>query len=211
MALQDPSETGFSIRDGPRSARARSGIATAPRQKNASAHEELGELKPEVIAALDEAGLFRMSAPRRWGGLCIPSEAMANVSRELAKGCPSTAWVVSIINSCVWIASTMAPSMQEVIFADGVPRICGPSNGAGTIEQRDGKYVVNGKWAYGSASHHAKWAMVPAAGENGQMNMVLLPMDKVEIEQTWRVTGMKGTGSDTVVALDIEVGADQFL
>ena len=145
---------------------------------HAQTHEDRGELVSEVIDALDEAGLFRMSAPRRWGGLCLPSYTMANVSRELAKGCPSTAWVVSIVNSCVWIASTMAPSMQELIFADGVPRICGPSNGAGTLELRDGQYVVNGKWSYGSASHHASWAMVPVTSKDGHMNMALLPMSK---------------------------------
>jgi alkylation response protein AidB-like acyl-CoA dehydrogenase len=42
------------------------------------------------------------------------------------------------------------------------------------------------------------------------MNMALLPMSKAVLENTWKVTGMKGTGSDTLVAKDIAIGKDQF-
>lgn len=173
--------------------------------------EECGEIDDKVIAALLEAGLLRMAAPRRLGGLAVSSEAMTEVARELAKGCPSTAWVTSIINSCVWIASTMAPGMQALIFAGEIPTICGPNNGIGHIVPADdGGFTVSGQWAYASGSHHAKWALVPALDEAKQINMVVLPMEAVTTLPTWQVAGMKGTGSDTLVAENVAITAEMF-
>lgn len=209
LALLDPAETGFQYDLGEvliERARALRPLLA----RHAATHEANGELMPEVVDAIRDAQLFIMSAPRRWGGLCITSEIMSNVSRELAKGCPSTAWIVSIVNSNVWVASTMSPTIQETLFGNGIPLITGPSNGMGTLEKRDGKFFVSGKWAYGSASHHAEWAMVPAMSEDGQVNMVALRMSDVVIENSWQVTGMKGTGSDTVVAADVEIAEEQF-
>lgn len=175
-------------------------------ERNAAEHERIGELTPEVVDALDKAEFFKMSMPLRWGGLCCSSYTMAHVAAELAKGCPSSAWVVSIVNSCNWLGSTMSDEMQRVLFSDGIPRICGPSNGMGKVEQRGDEYVVNGKWAYGSASHHAQWALVPAQFADGTMCMTALPMSKIRIENSWQVAGMKGTGSDTAVAEDVVIG-----
>ncbi|MFD2577517.1 hypothetical protein ACFSTD_00440 [Novosphingobium colocasiae] len=134
---------------------------------------------------------------------------MADVAAELAKGCPSSAWVVSICNSNAWLASTLSDDMQARLFRDGIPRMCGPSNGIGQIEQRGESYVVSGRWAYGSASHHADWALVPSQFADGRICMTALPMSQVKIEATWDVAGMKGTGSDTVVAVDVELQPDQ--
>lgn len=178
-------------------------------EKKASKHEEIGELTDEVVAALEEIGALKMSAPVRCGGLCLSSDAQTKVMAEIAKGCPSTAWVVSIINSCVWLASAMSFEMQSKVFSGGrVPRICSPTNGLGSLENKDGNFVLNGKWMYGSASHHAEWALVPAKGPEDKMYFVALPMIKAEIERSWNVAGMKGTGSDTVVACDVELEPD---
>lgn len=179
-------------------------------EKNAAKHEEIGELTPEVVEALTEAGIFRMAAPERVGGLAIPSRGQGLVVAELAKGCPSTSWTVSIINSCVWLGSAMSFEMQDFIFADGIPLVCSPTNGAGTLEPQGDNFVLNGKWSYGSGSHHSKFALVPAASPSGAMNFVALPLTDATILPTWKVAGMKGTGSDTVVAENVTIAPNQF-
>ncbi len=186
-------------------------IALRPLLKaHAAEHEKMGELSEDVIDALDQADLFRMAAPRRNGGLCVAANVMARVAIELARGCPSTAWVVSVVNSNIWLASTATTAMQNRIFRNGVPRITGPGYGRGTIRREGGRHVVNGSWGYGSASHHAEWAMVYADDEDGCLNRIAIPMASLELEHSWQVAGMRATGSDTVVARDVAVEDDQF-
>lgn len=204
----DHSETGEALVELAKSLRPQLEVA-------ASLHEELGELSPETVTLLDDAGFFKMAAPRRVGGLSVPSFTMARVALELAKGCPSAAWVVTVINSNVWLASTAPIAVQRKIFSSGiplsgVPRIVGPGFGRGTLERRNGKFVVNGTWGYGSGSHHAHWAIVYAVDESGDLNRVAIPMSELRIDNTWVVAGMRATGSDTVVADDVFVDDDQF-
>lgn len=181
-------------------------------EKNAAKHEELGELTPEVVKALEDARLFWMAGPERIGGLAIPSTGQGKVVAEIAKGCPSTAWTLSIINSCVWLASAMSFEMQDYIFPDknNPPKICSPTNGTGTLVQNGDHWILNGRWSYGSGSHHSKFALVPANSPEGAANFVALPLADAKMEYTWKVSGMKGTGSDTVVAENVRIEKYQF-
>ena len=179
-------------------------------ERNAPLAEARGELMPEVMEALGRIGALKMAAPARWGGLCLSSKLMANVAAELAKGCPSTGWIVSIINSCAWMASKTPPAVQRLLFKNGVPTLCGPNNGAGTLRRDGDGYLVSGKWSYASASHHASWAMVPVTPPDNEPHLAFLPMDAVTLERTWHMAGMKATGSDTVIAKDVRISADHF-
>jgi 3-hydroxy-9,10-secoandrosta-1,3,5(10)-triene-9,17-dione monooxygenase len=69
---------------------------------------------------------------------------------------------------------------------------------------------VSGKWGYASGCLHAQWAVlgVPpfeADGEAVQQGLALIPLSELRIEDTWFVAGMRGTGSNTLVADDVFV------
>lgn len=177
--------------------------------RNAPLSEERGELTEEVVRGLLEIDVWKMAVPRRWGGLCVSANGMTRVIAELAKGCPSTAWVVANMNSSVWLLSVMSDEMQEEVFAEGIPRVCSVGSPPGKARAVEGGYVINGRWPYASGSHHASWAHFPVMieGASGPPALVAAPMSDLEIDTTWRVAGMKGTGSDTLVAKDVFVGA----
>jgi len=149
--------------------------------------------------------VFAMAGPARVDGLAQSSRSMAAVAAELAKGCPSTAWVYTIYNSCLWFASKLPARIQEQIFADGVPLICSPQNGIGHLVPDGDGFLLTGRWAYATGSHHAAWTMVPALSPEQMPMLAVMPMADVQIEDTWHVAGMKGTGSDTVVADSVKV------
>lgn len=175
---------------------------------HAQRNEDGGELSPAVVAALDEAGFWHMAVPRRWGGLSISAQAMARTVSELAKGCPSSAWVISIMNSNVWMASLMPDAVQEDVFGKGIPRVAGVGTPAGTARRVSGGFVINGRWGYGSGSHHAEWIYCQIAdpdGGEGPGGMFIAPAGDLEIVNSWSVAGMKGTGSDTIAANELFV------
>jgi alkylation response protein AidB-like acyl-CoA dehydrogenase len=180
-------------------------------QAEASKGEALRAPTPAVNQALKENGLLTVLLPTRWGGGGISFTDFARMQIELAKGDPSISWVAQIVNGTTWVASLTSDALQEAIFGDGPKLVCGAYNPPGMAKRVDGGWLVNGRWPYTSGSRQADWAQagVVLEGYEGPVvpgiNMVYIPFSELEIEDSWFVTGMQGTGSDTTVARDVFV------
>jgi len=86
-------------------------------RKNTARAEELRRLPDENLAALDDAGLFRLRAPKRYGGLEADLRTYMDVVAELGRGCGSTAWIAFISNATAWIAALFSDDAQDDFFA----------------------------------------------------------------------------------------------
>ena len=185
--------------------------------KNAAQTEADRRVVEENIEAIKDAGLFRIMIPKRFGGYEVPIKTKLEVSAALAEGCGSTAWVVALTNVCAFFTSLMSDQAQEDVFgADPDARVAGVFAPSTDIEKVDGGYVVSGKWAWSSGSLHADWAFVGVLqlGPDGvpiDMGVVIMPMSELSIEDTWFVAGMKGTGSNTVVAEKVFVPEHRYM
>lgn len=177
--------------------------------RNAPLSEQRGELMPEVVAAIKDAEFHKIAVPRRWGGLSVSANALARVTAELAKGCPSTGWLVCIMNTAVWRQTVMSDASQEDMFSEGVPLFCGVGTMPGQPAKKvDGGYLIeDGRWAYATGSHHADYfhGLIAPEGEHGPARLAVIPLSDMTIEKTWKVAGMRATGSDTVVATNVFV------
>jgi alkylation response protein AidB-like acyl-CoA dehydrogenase len=160
-----------------------------------------------VMRALDDAGLFSLLVPRRLGGKSASLRTTMEVVAELGRGDGSTAWATQIFNISGWFASTFGEQAQNDVFADGqAPRVCGNFMPVGQSDRVDGGYRISGRWPYVSGSFGAQWATLgmtaeAAPGENLPA-LALVPASAWTIEPTWFVTGMEGSGSDTLVVKD---------
>lgn len=81
------------------------------------------EVVPEVIAAIEEAGLFEVIVPERVGGLGANMATQLAVAAELGRACASAAWVQSLINVTTWAVSR-SPAAAD-LFEGELPRVCG--------------------------------------------------------------------------------------
>lgn len=174
-------------------------------------------LSDEVFNALTDAGFWKMAAPVRWGGYGTSARAMTLVGCELGRGDPSVGWVYTVLHGTTWVASLAPDEVQEAIFGDGgpTPVICGVFNPPGTLDEVDGGYVVNGRWPYASGSRHASWAQLGVEirqkdGTRHPGGFAYLRSSQIRIEDSWYMMGMKGTGSETVVAKDVFIPKSQF-
>jgi 3-hydroxy-9,10-secoandrosta-1,3,5(10)-triene-9,17-dione monooxygenase len=178
------------------------------RAKAAEAERER-RISDEVLAALDGAQLFRLRAPKRFGGFEGDLRTYNDVVTELGRGCGSTSWVAFISIATVWIAALFPDEAQREIF-EGNPdvRFMGALGMTSRAHAARGGYSVDGKWAYASNCMHAHWAVLAVPLPNGDAvvpGIVLIPMHDLKIEDTWHVVGMRGTGSHTVVADNVLV------
>jgi 3-hydroxy-9,10-secoandrosta-1,3,5(10)-triene-9,17-dione monooxygenase len=186
-------------------------------ERNATKTEADRRVVEANIDAIRAAGLFRIMVPRRFGGLETDMRTCLDVSRELAKGCGSTAWVTTLLNLCSWLTAHAGAEAQDEIWGhDGDARVAGVFTPSATARRVEGGFVVTGKWAWASGCFHADWAFVgiPITDEQGAVvdqGFILAPMRELTIEETWFVTGMKGTGSNTIVAEDVFVPDHRIL
>lgn len=178
-------------------------------QENAAETEKLRYPAPACDEALKNLGMYYLLTPTRFGGGGVSTTAFAKIQMEVAKGDPSLSWVVQIINGTTMIATLTSDALQETLFANGPTTVCGAYNPPGKAKKVEGGYIVNGSWPYSSGSRQAEWYQGGCMIDDSDgpvvpgINMAYIPMSEVEIVDSWYVTGMQGTGSDTVVAKDV--------
>jgi 3-hydroxy-9,10-secoandrosta-1,3,5(10)-triene-9,17-dione monooxygenase len=185
-------------------------------RRNAPLGEAQRSMTDEVLHALEQLDMWSLITPRRWGGKGVSSAAFSRINREVAKGDPAVAWVVQIINGCTWIASLTSDRLQEEIFSHGIPRVCSSFAVAGTAKPAPGGYIVDGNWPYNSGCRQSSWGqylvnLQRPDGTIGPGNFVYIPMNEVEIKDTWYTVGMQGTSSDSVVGKNIFVPEHRFV
>ncbi|MEU9882098.1 flavin-dependent monooxygenase [Streptomyces phaeochromogenes] len=192
-------------------------------RRNALRAERERRVPDEVAAALNGTGIHRMNVPRRYGGYQTPLRTQVDAFAEIAVECGSTAWMTLSQAGVSYIAALYPDEAQEDFFTgpNGPDaRIGGTLVPGATAVPYDGGYRVDGASAFATGCHHADWhlltaAVTPADGSppEGPPEMIwaAVPMSELEILDDWHVTGLAGTGSNTVVARNIPVPAHRVL
>jgi alkylation response protein AidB-like acyl-CoA dehydrogenase len=158
---------------------------------------------PEVVDALEEAGLFKILVPRRLGGLETNLRTMMECVAEVGRGDGSTAWTVALLSVCTWFSTTFSDEAQQEMYATPDATACGIFSPPLKSERVEGGYLVSGRWAYSSGWFAATWATLGIGVEGDDPRaLALIPSSAWKIEPTWFVAGMKGSGSDTIVVED---------
>ena len=186
-------------------------------EKHASQTDSLRRLPDEVVRALRDHGLCRLMVPKRHGGYQTSIRTYIEVMAEVGRGCGSTAWVASLINVCEWLAALFPDRAQQDVWgANRDAWIAGSLAPNGIAVPVDGGWRVSGKWPWASGSMHAQWVacgihMENERGEMTNLGLSLMPIADVTVEDTWFMVGMKGTGSNTIIAKDVFVPEHRFL
>ena len=181
---------------------------TARLRASAPESEASRRLSDDDIAALSEARLFELCVPKRLGGLQTNVRTLVDVIAAVAYGNGAAGWVVSLINTSAWMAALFPEQAQLDIWGSNPgERIATIFDAAGSAVPVAGGYRVSGKWGFGSGSLHAGWAslgvLLPGADGSGpDLALALVPASEYTIKDTWFTAGMRGTGSNTIVAED---------
>jgi alkylation response protein AidB-like acyl-CoA dehydrogenase len=172
---------------------------------------------PPVVAALHDAGLFRMLLPVSLGGSGADVVAFNQVIETIAAADASTAWCLAQQVASTQAASFMDPKVAREIFANPDGAVAwGPPAGAKAVVT-DGGYIVNGRWRFASGSEHCPWlgghcAVIEVDGKarldpHGRpiMRTVLFRKEKATFTDIWHVLGLRGTASNAYEVKDLFV------
>lgn len=159
----------------------------------------------DVTQMFRDAGVFKLMQPRRFGGFEYGFTEFIDVNCEIARGCGSTAWCVSLGIVHQWLVALFPLEAQEEVWQDPGSIVAGSYAPAGKCEPASGGYSIHGEWHFASNCDNSDWyllgVMLPAAESGGrpQPGFVLVPRAQTMIKDTWDTVGLAGTGSKTIV------------
>jgi alkylation response protein AidB-like acyl-CoA dehydrogenase len=182
-------------------------------------------MPPDLVKELRSIGIFRMFVPQSHGGLELDLPAGLEIFRALGRIDGSVGWVAMIGGAHGIFAPLLPRDTYEQVYQNGPDVIiAGSAPPVGTADAMAGDWRVNGRWPFASGCQHAEWMFglcvmteggkpLPGpAGEGGPplVRGFFLPARDWQIEDTWYVVGLKGTGSHHITLRDKVVSAANF-
>lgn len=193
---------------------ARAAAIAAEIRPGATAADLSGELRADVYAMLTDAGITAALVPSDFGGAGASHAEMGDIIAVLAAADPAVGLTLSmhshLVAAQVWRHNNGldASAVFEKVVGGAVLISTGASDwleSSGTVTPVDGGYRVSARKAPSSgceigtvAATSIRWDDHP---DGPQVIHCSIPFaaEGVSIEKTWDTTGMRATGSHTIV------------
>jgi alkylation response protein AidB-like acyl-CoA dehydrogenase len=165
------------------------------------------------VAELTSAGFFRMLVPRSHGGLELPYPATVDALAALAAGDGATGWTVMIGSESPQFLALLPRASFDAIYAAGPDVIiAGAFAPRGRATRVAGGLRASGRWGFASGCQHAHYLFGNCAVEGTPppaLRCVLLPGREWTIHDTWKTSGLRGTGSHDIELFEQVVPEDR--
>jgi indole-3-acetate monooxygenase len=169
-------------------------------------------LPPDLAAAFADAGLFRLCVPRSLGGFEADATALFECIEEMSAADGSAGWCLMIGATTAVLAPLLPESAAKEIYGSDPTVVTGgvlaPKGKARPV---DGGYRVSGRWPFASGCQHCAWLTGGCLDGDGSFRMAFFPAADVEIIDTWKVSGLAGTGSHDIAVDDAFVPAERAI
>ena len=179
------------------------------RQLSANADRKVPD---ESIQELKQAGFFRMLQPKSFGGYEHSPQDFYQVAMEVARGCPSTGWVLSVVGVHSWQLALFPEQAQRDVWGDNPDSLISSSYmPCGKVTRVEGGYRLSGHWQFSSGCDHCDWvfvgAVIPPQNEQEppMLHTFLVPNSDYRIDDDWHTSGLKASGSKGIVIDDVFV------
>ena len=189
------------------------------------AHSEHSEgrrrLCNKVARAMAIAGLYRVAVPASLNGAEAHPVTQIKTIEAVSEIHGSTGWNLMIgIENMGILSALYDRSVTKKLYSDPGLIIAGTLNPLGQAVKVDGGYRINGQWPFASGIHNAQYFWSQSiVHEDGQRVKddagfvfceSMVPVEQVEILDTWHVAGMRGSGSHDVKLTNVFV-PDEYI
>jgi 3-hydroxy-9,10-secoandrosta-1,3,5(10)-triene-9,17-dione monooxygenase len=169
--------------------------------ERAARGEQNRRLAEETMAEMQNAGLFRVIQPKRWGGYELRWTALCDIQLALAEGDLSTAWIYgNLAGLSGHLALFDDRAARDVWGGHEKALVCCSMMRTGRAVPVEGGFRLSGQWKYLSGCHYCDWAIlggnvVMDGADRAEARVFLVPREHIELRDTWYVAGLKATGS----------------
>src|SRR5262245_62503616 len=185
--------------------------ALAPRfGERAAAAEEARRISEQSAHDMLAAGLARILMPRRFGGYELDFETWFDAVLEISRFDASHGWCAALIIHHAHLIAQFPEEAQQAMWAEGPDvAIAASFAPAAQAVPAVGGYRLSGQHSgFASGVNHSSWVMVGAMAQEPagpQWKFFLVPPGEYQVRDTWFTTGMRATGSNTIVTDNVLV------
>jgi indole-3-acetate monooxygenase len=170
-------------------------------------------LPPQLVRQLKQAGVFRMTMPRTWGGTELEPLTQLKVLEEISYADGSVGWCATIGCDTGYFSAYMDQAAARKMFDVDMVTGGNLARTGGTARRVTGGYRVTGRWPFASGCGHADWMIASCllyndneqvidAGGIPATRVCFLAPDQCQIIDTWHTLGLRGTGSHDFTVTD---------
>jgi alkylation response protein AidB-like acyl-CoA dehydrogenase len=161
-------------------------------------------LAPGLVDELKAHDLLRIGLTADLGGAEPTAMEILEAAETIAVGDASAGWCVSIAATSSLLGAYLPAEGGQEVFGDPTAVAAGvwAPKAAGTPV--DGGVRISGRWSFCSGVRHSEWIFLGFV-QDGQVRTAAFATGELEILDTWKTSGLRGTGSTDVVAKDVFV------
>ncbi|PLA73450.1 hypothetical protein CYQ88_11205 [Hydrogenovibrio sp. SC-1] len=176
-------------------------------KQGAEASEQDERLQPAVLDAIFEQRLFRLFIPKKYNGEATDLVTALKVFESVASADGATGWLVMIGAGGGLFSGFIEEGAAEEIFAPERAVISGSGMPSGVAKPMNQGFEVSGRWKYASGSDYATWFTANCVMDevDNEILSIAVPASAVTRYSTWKVFGMKATGSHDFSVDSVEV------
>lgn len=176
-------------------------------REHQAAAENLHRVPQETVELLDEAGVFALTTPHRYGGADFTTRELHEIHRALGSGCGATGWVLwATAGGNQWSSAfaddVVAPVYETPWIGNRTFAVGGTSRRmSGTARKVDDGWMINGTWPFATGSVHASHGYLAVfydEDDDSKVGMTLVPKSSLREMNDWDAIGLAATGSQTI-------------
>lgn len=175
--------------------------------------DQRANLTEQTVGVLKASGGFRLMLAKDLGG----EEAHPNEFLDwvMATGIhqPSAGWVAGVVGVHPWEISFMDRRLQEEVYGNDPDTLtASPYAPFGRARPVEGGFLLSGEWPYSTGTDFCEWVILGGmvtdpegnvpAGRPDVRHFMLPRADYQIVDDSWKVMGLKGTGSKNVRMTD---------
>ena len=171
------------------------------------------QLAPQVAQAMAAAGLYRAALPISAGGVGADPATQIQLIETVAQADGASGWNLMIGMENYGL---VAPNMGQCaeLLSDPNLILCSSTAAAFYAQPQADGFIVSGRWPFASGCHNsqlfAATVLLDADKPNSRAYAVLTP-DQYQIEDSWHVEGMRGSGSHDISVAHAWVPANRII
>ncbi|MBM4760966.1 acyl-CoA dehydrogenase family protein [Bacillus sp. B15-48] len=184
-------------------------------EQEAHEAEKNATISDNVVKLMKETEISRMMLPKKFGGPQVDLKTFAAVVRKVANYNISAAWLTYLYPLHNMLPAFLPQTGQDEIVNQG-GLICDIFAALGKAEKDGDGYRISGKWDFVSGVLHSDWVGVGVMiqfpdSDKPEYCLPMLKVSEVEVVKNWDTFGLRGTGSNRIIAEDVHVPMDRIL
>lgn len=185
-------------------------------RSSADEREAERQLAPELAQQLAGSGLFNMLVPKKYSGREVSPHEFVDTLIAGAKADGAVGWCMMIANTTGLLSASLPQRWAEEIYGSNPEVItCGVTAPFGKLSREGDDLRVSGRWPYGSGGNISEWISGGALLKEGdappQQVLMFFHHSEVAFHDTWKTSGLRGTGSNDFEVKDVLVPAGRWV